>query len=468
MCTQDEQTPLTHALKRSYSILFNDPIDQAVEDEMIGNWVLFGLVLGFSYETQSATRQTKAKVQAQSNQIAPDIGNQKGNRYWGQFDGEYHSSVNNYKTASVISARITDAQEFLISVPEVNINYNGSLVELHAGRFIVPWSPIDRNWNLGYINNRKNFTFYNPGEEGLVGVMAGLNFDFGLYSHSFASFVYIPELNPSQTVENGQVTSKSIWNSPVPKYAEINGVLTPIRYYLNKPDILDLILRPSLGQKVGYGHQAGDFRFDLDGFYMWKPENTIRAGGDARLTTGGEIIANINAKLYYEEVYGTNFTTKYDDYSAYVSWIRIDPKNAPANDPLFVQYIKIETQLEARNYGGLGIAKHGERFTAGVNWIALLTAPKTGNDLLGNKSRFREALDVFLTWKITEKLTNTFDIKFDVMKRDKIIMEEIGYEFGRGFVGSLGANLIDAPKDSSYWAKFRANDAVYANMAYNF
>lgn len=465
MRTVDSESILTGTVEKRYpKLLIDTQTLPHADDLMIEKFLLLSLFMGLSMKGQASTRQTGGKIQAQTNQLSPTIGNKKGNRWWGQYDNEYHILAQNYKTAGVVSARLTDAGEFMFSVPEANVNKTWNFFEVHAGRFILPWAPMDRAWSLGYVNNRKNFNFYTPGEEGLIGAMAGVDFSFGLKLQTFGSFLYLPELNPSQQVKDGQTSSKNIWASPTPKYAEINGVKTPIRYYLNKPDISSIIFRPTFGQLVGYNYSY----FDVNSYYLIKPENSIRAAGDARLTTGGEIIANINAKLYYEEVYGTNFSIKHDGYKAYASWMRVDPKNSPANDPLFVQYIKIESQLEARTYSGFGASKQGDRFNTGFNWIAMLTKPKGSDDILANKSRFREALEVFLTLDITDKLKNNFDIKWDVMKGDKIIMEEIAYEFGRGLVVSTGVNLIDSPTDSSYWSKFRDNDAVYANMAYNY
>jgi hypothetical protein len=464
-CDVLEERLLTAQAKKSYpTALAECDSHLPVDNFMIEKFIFLSLIFGFSHHSNASSQQSGARVQAQSNQLVPDIGNKKGNRGWAQFDGQYFNYSNDYNTTSMISTRLTDAGEIMISVPEANINKNWNYFDFQAGRFLIPWAPIDRAWSLGYVNNRKNFTAYQPGEEGLTGVMGGVDFNSGFHIQSFASFLYIPELNPSQQVKDGQVTSKNIWASPVPKYADINGTLTPIKYYLNQPDLKSIIFRPTFGQMIGYNYSF----MNISAYYLLKPENQVRAAGEAKLTTNGEVIANINAKLYYEEVYGSTLAFKHEDYKAYLSWMRIDPQNSPVNDPLFVQYIKIESQLEARNYGGFGASKKTQNYHIGFNWIALLTTPKGSQDMLANKSRFREALDVFFVFNFTERLRNNFDIKFDVMKQDKIIMEEIAYEFNRGIVLSTGVNIIDSPTDSSYWSKFRDNDAVYANMAYNF
>ena len=81
--------------------------------------------------------------------------------------------------------------------------------------------------------------------------------------------------------------------------------------------------------------------------------------------------------------------------------------------------LKIESELERRDYGGFGLSKENSSYKMGINWIALLSSPKASQDLLGNKSRFREALNTYLTFNITEKLKNTFDMKLDFIKGDK-------------------------------------------------
>lgn len=405
------------------------------------------------------------KIAHQNNQVGGNIGNRKGNRHFTQADFSYLKNRPEGTSHTVLTtARFTDANEFMFSVPEANISDSFKNVRFQVGRFVIPWSPMDKVWSLGYLNNRRNFTFYDPGQEGLTGIGATYNHNSGFYASTFASAIYIPELNPSSAVKDGKVTSKNIWATIPPTSAMINGVNTPISYYLEQPDLSKIIFRGSYGQQIGYQNE----HFDWNAFYMLKPENNIRAAGDARLTPNGQIIANITAKLYYHELFGTTATLKYNDFKTYLSFFRIDPKNSPVNDPLLVQYVKIETELERRDYAGFGVSKEGSRYKTGANWIALLSSPKASQDLLGNKSRFREALNYFLTINITEKLKNTFDMKLDFIKGDKIFMEDLSYDFGKGWVGSFGFNLIDAPSDNSFWSAFRSNDAVYGSASYSF
>ncbi len=428
------------------------------------NLFLLTIFCVLTFNTYAAERIKKASLHHQNNYPGGDVGNKKGNHFSTQFDGEYSKNQEHLHTASKLSLRHTDAGEFQVSVMEAYAKYKYPYLDVQLGRFVVPWAPLDEKWGMGYLNNRKNFTFYDPGQEGLIGAKLKLKNKIGLKFETFGSFLYIPELNPSSTVENGEVKSKNIWTQAPPKYADINGTLTPISYYLDKPDLADIIMRGSFGQMVGLEKEF----FEANFFYFLKPENSIRPAGDARLTTDGKIIANIKAKLYYEEVYGGSLTLKPKNTNVYFSVLRVDPKNMPANDPLYVQYVKIETKLEARDYVGAGIDYELDNLKVGANWIALVSQPEKSNDLIGNKSRFREAIDLFLTWKITDRLKNTFDIKKDFIKNDTIIMEDLSYAIGKGFEVGGGVNLIDSPNNSSYWAKFRDNDQIYASLGYHF
>lgn len=448
---------LTACISKSYSIIFSYLIGSKM------NLVYFILLIT-SVSGFAAERIKKASLNHQNNYPGGNIGNKKGNHYSTQFDGEYRKNQDHLNTASILSLRLTDASEFQVSVVEAYADYKYNYLDLKLGRFIVPWAPIDEKWGMGYLNNRKNFTFYDPGQEGLIGAKIKLKNKIGFKFETFGSFMYIPELNPSSSVANGEVKSKNIWSQLPPKYADINGTLTPIYYYLEEPNLKDIIMRGSFGQMLGYEKEY----FEVNAFYFLKPENSIRPGGDARLTTDGKIIANIKAKLYYEEIYGGNLYLKPKNTNIYFSAFRVDPKNMPANDPLYVQYVKIETKLESRDYVGAGIDYSLDNFVFGGNWIAMVSTPAKSNDLIGNKSRFREAVDFFFTWKITDKLKNTFDIKKDFIKNDTIIMEDLNYAIGKGFNIGGGFNLIDSPNNSSYWAKFRDNDQVYASLGYDF
>lgn len=459
-CAMNYTSFLTGRTKESYPISLINLLESLMRYRIFAflfSWLLPVFAL--------AESEFNGKISHQNNQLGGSIGNKKGNHHFTQFEFSYlKNRPEGTSHKAVTTGRYTDANEFMFSVPEANLTKTFKKTKVEAGRFIIPWSPMDKTWGLGYLNNRRNFTFYDPGQEGLTGVGATYKSDFGFYASTFGSAIYIPELNPSSTVKDGKVTSKNIWATIPPTSASINGVNTPISYYLEKPDLSKILFRGSYGQQIGY---QGDL-FDWNAFYMVKPENSVRAAGDARLTPNGQIIANIKAKLYYHELYGTTLTAKRDDYKAYISFFRIDPRNSPVNDPLLVEYVKIETELERRDYAGFGVSNESERFKTGVNWIALLSSPKASQDLLGNKSRFREALNFYLTFNITEKLKNTLDMKLDFIKGDKIFMEDLSYDFGKGFLGSLGFNIIDAPADNSFWAGFRSNDAVYGNATYSF
>lgn len=451
---------LTETLKGSYPIYLIHFLESLMRYRIFA--LLFSWLLPL---VASAESEFNGKLTHQNQQLGGSIGNKKGNRHFTQFEMGYIKNRPESTSHKVLTTgRFTDANEFMFSFPEAHITDTFLKTKVQAGRFILPWAPMDRVWSLGYLNHRRNFTFYDPGQEGLIGVGITYNHNSGFYASNFASPIYIPELNPSSTVKDGSVTSKNIWVTPPPTSAIINGVNTPIYYYLEKPDLSKIIFRGSYGQEIGYKNEL----LDWNAFYMLKPENNIRPAGDARLTPDGKIIANLKAKLYYHELYGTTLTATKGDYRAYASLFRIDPRNSPTNDPLLVEYVKIETELERRDYGGFGVSKENAAYKTGLNWIALLSAPKASQDLLGNKSRFREALDYFLTLNITEKLKNTFDMKLDFIKGDKIFMEDLSYDFGKGLTGALGFNIIDAPSDNSFWSGFRGNDAVYGNATYSF
>lgn len=451
---------LTGTSKESYPISLINLLENLMRYRIFA--VLFSWILPL---VSFAESEIKGKVTHQNNQVGGSIGDRKGNRHFTQVDVNYLKDRPEGTSHRVsTSARYTDANEFMFTVPEAHISDVFGSTKFFIGRHILPWSPIDSTWGLGYLNNRRNFTFYDPGQEGLTGVSAKFSHSSGFYASTFGSAIYIPELNPSSTVKDGKVTSKNIWATIPPTSAMINNVNTPISYYLEQPDLSKIIFRGSVGQQIGFTNDI----FDWNAFYFVKPENNVRAAGDARLTTNGQIVANIKAKLYYHELIGTTATAKFNNHKAYASFFRIDPRNSPVNDPLLVEYVKIETELERRDYGGFGASTEGENYKTGVNWIALLSSPKASQDLLGNKSRFREALNFFLTLNITEKLKNTFDMKLDFIKGDKIFMEDLSYDFGKGWMGSVGFNLIDAPADNSFWAAFRNNDAVYGSASYSF
>jgi hypothetical protein len=108
------------------------------------------------------------------------------------------------------------------------------------GRKILPWSGVDSLWGLGKFNNRKNFDYFDPGQEGLVGIEYENRSSNGFFWKAFGSPVYVPEMNPSLDINKSKktITSRNPWANPPAASTQISdgGPFVPVNYIVEYPE----------------------------------------------------------------------------------------------------------------------------------------------------------------------------------------------------------------------------------------
>ena len=98
-----------------------------------------------------------------------------------------------------------------------------------------------------------------------------------------------------------------------------------------------------------------------------------------------------------------------------------------------------------------------------------LTDNERGNDdFFSDTVKWKSALGGQFTYKFFDSLDFLFDIKYDLDRGDNILRMEGFYFFAEHFGMKVGAELLKAPKDTSYWSAYRANDTVYLDIGYHF
>ncbi len=408
-------------------------------------------------------------IRFQNNRMfGTEIGDIEGNHYYSGFDLNYHDRRNrSLKKTFEFSSRITDADEFIYSISEANIEKNfklsnGNHHSVFAGRKVLRWNDLDQIWGLGVLNNRQNFTFYDPGQEGLAGLGYSLKAANGFKVSLFASYVYIPELNPGLEVEDGKAIGKSPWaNVPPATYEVVDGELVDMRYTIQMPGMSETVFRYTGGFKFGF---ETDY-WDINAFYMRKPENQPRIIAYANMYTPltsptGEkyIEADIIPEFMYENIVGGDAALNIADYQLTVSGLMIIPDQLQfSNDPTF------ETKRFRKTYGGVGITKANSSISLGAHYLRLLSIEGDPND---DKQKFINALNLNLNALLYKRFSIGFDYKYDFSSLDQVIQNELAFRIEKNITISAGYKLIAAPNDKSFWAGFRDRDMAYTNLTY--
>ncbi len=404
-----------------------------------------------------------------SNQLSSEVGDVNGNRYNFDMNFDYHRlRSNELERKLTLNVLVNDQNATMYSLNEAYLTRRWGRSELQFGRAILDWSDVDSHWGFGKLNNRQNFTGFEPGQEGLIGLVFKRRYENGIRFHIFATPLYVPEMNPSLDINKteGTITSKNPWSKPPAQTARIEDRDIPIFYDVAYPEISDVVFKPSGGFNFGWANKHWDGGF----YYLRKPENQLSTTVDISYNPGDDIInARVEPQFYYHDIYGGNLRWKNRDMSVYVSAIAVRPNEYPVGDELTTQYTQIEVEKRREDYVGGGIARENDRMGMGFDYVARLSPFNKEEDILAEDPRWNQALHGWVRYRFNRFFQGSTDVKYDTHTTDRLVMVRASYFPVRNMVVNVGVNMIGTPGDGrSYWSPYTNNDAVYAGLRYLF
>lgn len=408
-----------------------------------------------------------------SNQISSQVGNVPGNRYNVDFEFDYHRELYGTYRRGVerrftVAALVNDQGLTMYSLQEAFIGGNlTSKDHLRLGRQILPWSQVDHTWGFGKVNNRRNFDYFTPGQEGLIGLLYERKSSNGMRYRSFVSGLYVPELNPALDIneDDQTITTRNPWGDAPASSAEVEGRQMPVKYDVDYPEASEVIYRYTVGANIGFENK----HWVLDNFIMRKPENTVTPNVDVNVSfTEGVVNAAIDPKFYYHDVYGTSLKYRNKDLEMYISGIAIRPNEYPDVDEQ-VRYTEIKSKKQREDYVGGGISRSNDLYTVAFNYVARLSPFDREKDDLALDPRWNQAINLFVSRNFGRHLSLSSDVKFDMLTTDRLVMVRGNYVVSKELQMNFGVNMIGTPKDGkSFWSPYSNNDAIYGGLRYVF
>lgn len=405
-----------------------------------------------------------------SNQLKSNVGEVPGNQYNGSLFFDYHNrpaaNSKDMESRFSLAAMMNDQSLLMYSVQEAYLAKRlRTNDEIKGGRQILNWSPVDATWGFGKVNNRRNFDYFEPGQEGLVGLQYTLRTKNGWRISAFASPVYIPELNPSLDIDDKKktISSKHPWANAPESEAEIEvGKFAPINYNVDVPEETEVIFRYSGGFNVGFDtdHVRTDF------FFMRKPENQISALAKVKVDTIQNVVnADVTPQFYYHDVYGSSIRYQNYDLEMYISAIAIRPNTYPDGDEKATLLTEIPTEKRREDYAGGGMSWTNDIRSYGFNYVARLSPYDRKLDRLAEDPRWNQAINIFASRKFGQSFTLLGDVKYDMLTTDRLVMVRAIYNATRSLQMSVGVNMIGTPEDGkSFWSPYTNNDSVYGGL----
>lgn len=408
-----------------------------------------------------------------SNQVSDNVGNVPGNRYNADFEFDYNRSVINTTRTEMegrfhVASLVNDQSLAMYSVQEAYIgSHFDSKNHIRVGRSILPWSEVDKTWGFGKLNNRRNFDYFTPGQEGLVGLLLERNSTNGMKYKFFASGLYVPETNPSLDIDKraGTIKSRHPWADVPASRANVEGVMMDVKYNVDYPQINEVIYRYTGGANVGWENK----HWVVDNFFMRKPENSTTPQVDVNVDFVGKVVnADITPKFYYHDLYGSTLKYRNLDYEMYFSGIAVRPNTIPDVDEK-VRYTEIKNKKRREDYVGGGISKSNDLYTVAFNYVARLSPFDRLKEDLAQDPRWNQAVNIFVLRNFGQHYSLSSDLKYDMLTNDRMAMFRATYRPTKDLQMNVGVNLIGTPSNGkSYWSPYTNNDSIYGGLRYVF
>lgn len=412
-----------------------------------------------------------------NNQLNRDIGDVPGNRYYGDMRFTFENQDPSKLESKVdFSALMNDERLFMYSLQEAYVEKKSVFKDYDQsgesgdkfkfGRQILDWSKIDAFWGLGKLNNRKNFDFFDPGQEGLIGLGYENKSNSGFFWKVFASGLYVPETNPSLDVNNDDrtITSRNPWADPPASSTDAPGSDTPIKYYVDYPKIKDVIFRYSVGGSMGV--ETKHFLSNL--YFMRKPENQISTQVEVAIAAdSSHVKAFVNPEFYYHDVFGGNIKYRNKDLEMYFGGIGVFPNTFPDGNKDATNYTELKTEKRRESYLGWGLSKVNDLYGIGFNYVARVSPYDRDADNLATDPRWNQAVNIFLSRNFKGNFKLMGDVKYDMLTTDRLVMLRAGYSVTKALLLTLGVNMIGTPNSGkSYWSPYTNNDALFVGLRY--
>ncbi len=407
---------------------------------------------------------------------------------WLDFSFQYESQRSFIRSKIDADLRFyINNSSFSPSISELYLQYNGvDDTRYTVGRLRLDWHPNESYWQLNHFQNTQGFRMMDTNLEGLTGFHYGIKDPF-FKLEFFLSYFYIPALNPSVEVENGNVSSNVDWYKQPPKRTIISGNEVDIFYSLNLPNYRDILFQKTLGLRVApyWGNQkeGGELSF----FAVYKPERNLRVNAQAYYDPDIDKVAvNANPIVNHHVILGYDLRLHWDKTSLITGLVYVDPAaklgadfdtlsvsldNTTANNRnvLSTEFFEVEPKYMRETYAHLQLNHKWRDLTLSFNGIYYFSKhPKGSDDFYSETVKWVRAAGVGGLYQMNEWSQFGFSIRYDFKRKDNLLNIQYILTPWRASIFTLGAELIKSPQANSYWSAYRTNDTFYFNAGYTF
>ncbi|MBP9680872.1 MAG: hypothetical protein KBD76_05670 [Bacteriovorax sp.] len=362
------------------------------------------------------------------------------------------------------------------SLQEAYARYKNENYTLYIGRKILDWNVNEKYWSLGYLNANQAFTLLSTEEEGVTGILLNKKYDRFEFD-ILLSYIFIPQLNPSIDFKNGEVRSKSDWVRLPPKNTVVNGVEVPIYYNTPNYNVSRIVFNKSLGANLRYRWNKGG----LSAFAIYKPENRLRANAGAYYDnlTLNQVVVDTAPTVNHHAYYGVQIFQDFGDVKTRGGLSYVDPNASLGKDfPVGISnarktfksdYFTINPRYDKEAYSHFSVNLDRKVYQLSLNYIHLISKnTRDGDDFFSDSVKWQRAFGGSALVYLTDSFNVLVDFKYDIARFDNILKCELKYNYKNLVNVALGLEILKAPRDTSYWSYYRADDTLYSSIGLYF
>ena len=373
---------------------------------------------------------------------------------------------------------VPDNLHFFQSVSELHIGKTYEQTSWFLGRRILPWNPTEAYWGLARLNGRDGVSPIEPVQEGLIGFHLKHRTK-NFIAELFASYLFLPRLNPGQYVEEGRFRSKNEWGAIPPKIMHLKDGKSPIHYTINYPDtgeiVNNIILNGSLGLSLRQLYKVGSMDGSLRAYGIYKPENTTRtvAHNFYKLNSDiGHVSATLNPFINHHALLGIGTSHKMGSFTWNLHLSHNRPRFHTNKQPKDAKFFELHENYFNSTTLSNSLYYQYHSWRAGLHHLSIQQSElyRQRVTALSQIPLWHKAVGFSLEYNRRHSWKGLFDVKYDTMMSNTIIKSEVSYGFANGL--SLGARgeIVQSPRQKkiNYWSKLRTNDTLQTYLSYRF
>lgn len=365
-----------------------------------------------------------------------------------------------------------DNNDFAYSLQEAYLEYHSGENTFHLGRRILDWNQNEAYWGLGYLNASQAFSLLSDEEEGVTGLFIRRQMG-DIEVEALVSYMFIPALNPSIEMKNGEVRAKSDWVRLPPTRTLYNARVIPIYYKIADIDYSKILFNKSLGLNARYHYSKGWF----SAFALYKPENRLRINASAAYDPGlDKVVVTANPTINHHAYYGILWQHWMGNTRALGGLSYVDPNAKLGKDINLIsiengrqefesEYFSIKPRYDREAYSHFSLNFDRGKYALSLNYIHLLSDNVRGSDdFYSDAVKWKRAFGAKADINLSDKYSLMLNWKYDLDRTDNVIKAELKYEYLRKVTCALGIETLKAPRNDSYWSYYRSNDIIYTEF----